>query len=48
MTRDGAPRFSLVLWKPVIERRLGQQLAATMHDTGVSWELGHHPKISLN
>lgn len=37
---DDGMRFSLVPWKPVIEQRLGQQLAATVHGGGVSWEFG--------
>ncbi|MDX4953652.1 relaxase/mobilization nuclease and DUF3363 domain-containing protein [Delftia acidovorans] len=37
---DDGMGFSLVPWKPVIEQRLGQQLAATVHSRGVSWELG--------
>lgn len=32
--------FSLVPWRPVIERRLGQQLAATICGRAVSWEVG--------
>jgi hypothetical protein len=31
--------FSLVPWKPVIEQRLGQRLAATVRGGGVSWEM---------
>ena len=37
---DDGKGFSLVPWKPVIEPRLGQQLAATMHGSGVSWQIG--------
>ncbi|HWU67645.1 MAG TPA: relaxase/mobilization nuclease and DUF3363 domain-containing protein [Stenotrophobium sp.] len=37
---DDGIGFSLVPWKPVIERRLGQQLAATVRSGGVSWEIG--------
>ncbi|MCQ4291879.1 relaxase/mobilization nuclease and DUF3363 domain-containing protein [Pseudomonas stutzeri] len=37
---DEGMGFSLVPWKPVIEQRLGQQLAATMRGGGVSWEIG--------
>ncbi len=37
---DDGMRFSLVPWKPVIEQRLGQQLAATLRDSRVSWEFG--------
>jgi hypothetical protein len=35
---DDGMGFSLVPWKPVIEQRLGQQIAATVRGGGVSWE----------
>jgi len=38
---DNGMGFTLVPWKPVIEQRLGQQLAATVRGGSVSWELGH-------
>ncbi|HCI2708537.1 relaxase/mobilization nuclease and DUF3363 domain-containing protein [Pseudomonas aeruginosa] len=37
---DDRMEFSLVPWRPVIEQRLGQQLAATLRGGGVSWEIG--------
>lgn len=37
---DDGMGFSLAPWKPVIEQRLGQQLAATVRGGGVSWEIG--------
>lgn len=37
---DDGMGFSLVPWKPVIEQRLGQQLAAVVRGGGVSWEIG--------
>jgi type IV secretory pathway VirD2 relaxase len=37
---DDGMGFSLVPWKSVIEPRLGQQLAATVRGSGVSWEIG--------
>ncbi|MFG9472250.1 relaxase/mobilization nuclease domain-containing protein [Pseudomonas aeruginosa] len=37
---DDGMSFSLVPWRPVIEQRLGQQLAATVRGGGVSWEIG--------
>jgi len=37
---DDGKGFSLVPWKPIIEQRLGQQLAATVRGGGVSWEIG--------
>ena len=44
---DDGMGFSLVPWKPVIEQRLGQQLAATMRGSSVSWEIGRQrsPKL---
>lgn len=45
---DDGMGFSLVPWRPVIEQRLGQQLAATLRGGGVSWEIGRQrgPGIS--
>ena len=37
---DDGMGFSLVPWRPVIEQRLGQQLAATVSSGGASWEIG--------
>ena len=37
---DDGLGFRLVPWKPVIEQRLGQSMAATIRGGGVSWELG--------
>ncbi|MBS0402580.1 MAG: DUF3363 domain-containing protein, partial [Proteobacteria bacterium] len=36
---DDGMGFSLVPWKPVIEQRLGQQLAATVRGSGVTWQV---------
>ncbi|KMZ13522.1 Type IV secretory pathway, VirD2 components (relaxase) [Candidatus Burkholderia humilis] len=38
-TLDDGLGFSLVPWKPVIEQRLGQQVAVTMSGTWASWEM---------
>ncbi|RQQ57190.1 relaxase/mobilization nuclease and DUF3363 domain-containing protein [Burkholderia stagnalis] len=38
---DDGMGFSLVPWKPVIEQRLGQQIAATVRGGGASWEIGY-------
>lgn len=37
---DDGMGFSLVPWRPVIEQRLGQQIAATVRGGGASWEVG--------
>jgi hypothetical protein len=37
---DDGMGFSLVPWRPVIEQRLGQHIAAVVRGGGVSWELG--------
>lgn len=44
---DGSMGFSLVPWKPVIEQRLGQQIAATMHGRSVTWEIGRQSGVAL-
>ncbi len=36
---DDGMGFSLVPWKPVIEQRLGQQLAATVRGSGITWQV---------
>jgi len=43
---DNGMGFTLVPWKPVIEQRLGQQLAATVRGGSVSWELGRQRGIA--
>lgn len=37
---DDATGFSLVPWRPVIEKRVGQSLSAVIQDGRVSWEFG--------
>ncbi|BCN37641.1 hypothetical protein ALDI51_09600 [Alicycliphilus denitrificans] len=44
---DDGMGFSLVPWRPVIEQRLGQPLAATMRGSGVSWELGRQRGLGV-
>ncbi|AHC47881.1 relaxase/mobilization nuclease domain-containing protein [Achromobacter xylosoxidans] len=45
---DDGMGFRLVPWRPVIEQRLGQHIAAVVRGGGVSWELGRQrgPSIS--
>ncbi|HCI5738318.1 TPA: relaxase/mobilization nuclease and DUF3363 domain-containing protein [Klebsiella variicola subsp. variicola] len=45
---DDGMGFSLVPWRPVIEQRLGQQIAATVHGGGVSWEVGKQRSNSIS
>ncbi|MBA6418130.1 relaxase/mobilization nuclease and DUF3363 domain-containing protein [Pseudomonas sp. 5Ae-yellow] len=45
---DDGMGFSLVPWKPVIEQRLGQQVAATVRGGGVSWEIGRQRNHSIS
>ncbi|MFT3780345.1 MAG: relaxase/mobilization nuclease and DUF3363 domain-containing protein [Ottowia sp.] len=45
---DDGMGFSLVPWKPVIEQRLGQQLAATLRGGSVSWEIGRQRGFSVS
>lgn len=44
---DDGIGFSLVPWKPVIEQRLGQTMAAVVRSSGVSWEFGRQRGPSL-
>ncbi|MDT3430796.1 relaxase/mobilization nuclease and DUF3363 domain-containing protein [Stenotrophomonas maltophilia] len=44
---DDGMGFSLVPWRPVIEQRLGQQLAATVRGGDVSWEIGRRRGIAF-
>jgi len=44
---DDAMGFSLVPWKPVIERQIGQQISATVRSSGVSWEIGRQRGMSI-
>ncbi|AHC83870.1 MULTISPECIES: relaxase/mobilization nuclease domain-containing protein [Pseudomonadota] len=44
---DDGMGFSLVPWKPVIEQRLGQKLAATVRGGGASWEVGRQHTLSV-
>lgn len=46
MLDDGAG-FSLVPWRPVIDKHLGQQLAATVRGSGVSWVIGRQKGLSV-
>jgi type IV secretory pathway VirD2 relaxase len=43
---DDRMGFSLVPWRPVIEQRLGQHIAATVRGGGVSWEIGRQRGLS--
>ncbi|WP_169293675.1 relaxase/mobilization nuclease and DUF3363 domain-containing protein [Advenella sp. EE-W14] len=44
---DDGMGFSLVPWKPVIERHFGQTVTAVMRINGVSWELGGQRGLAL-
>lgn len=44
---DDGMGFSLVPWRPVIEQRLGQQIAATVRGSGVSWEIGRRREPAI-
>ena len=46
MVDDGIG-FSLVPWKPAIEHKLGQKLAATVRGNEVSWEFGRQRGSSI-
>ncbi|MCW8309142.1 DUF3363 domain-containing protein [Acidiphilium sp. PA] len=37
---ENAQEFTLVLWRPVIDRSLGREVVGVMTDGGISWQLG--------
>lgn len=45
---DDGMGFSLVPWRPLIEQRLGQRIAATVRGGGVSWEVGKQRSNSIS
>jgi type IV secretory pathway VirD2 relaxase len=45
MLEDGQA-FSLVPWRPVLERRLGQSVSAVVHGDRVTWEFGRSRGLS--
>lgn len=44
---DDGKGFSLVPWRPVIEPRLGQPIAAIIREGGVMWEIGRQRSIGI-
>jgi type IV secretory pathway VirD2 relaxase len=44
---DDGVGFSLLPWRPVIEKRIGQQLSAVIQGSRVSWALGRSRTLSL-
>lgn len=44
---DDGKAFSLVPWKPVLDHRLGQSVAATIRGTSVSWEFGKQRRLAI-
>ena len=44
---DDGMGFSLVPWKPVIERQLGQSVSAVMRGSGASWDMGRQRAPSV-
>jgi len=44
---DDATGFSLVPWRPVIDKRLGQSMSAVIRGDFVSWEFGRRRGLSL-
>jgi len=39
--------FTLVPWRPVIEKELGRNVAGIMHGDGISWEMGRRREIGI-
>ncbi|WP_371135742.1 DUF3363 domain-containing protein [Reyranella sp.] len=39
--------FTLVPWRPVIEKQLGRQVSALVRGDGVSWEFGRKRGLGI-
>ena len=39
--------FTLVPWRPVIEKELGKQVAGLIRGDGISWELGRQRGLGI-
>jgi len=45
---DDGLGFSLVPWQPVLDKRIGQHITGTMHDSGgIEWSLGRKRELGL-
>jgi Protein of unknown function (DUF3363) len=44
---DDGIGFTLVPWRPVVERRVGQSVCALVHGEHVSWEFGRKVGLSI-
>lgn len=44
---DDGKGFSLVPWRPVIESRMGQQIAAIVHSSSVSWDISRSRDVGV-
>ncbi|KPZ08367.1 Uncharacterized protein ALO40_03377 [Pseudomonas syringae pv. viburni] len=44
---DDGKGFSLVPWRPVIEQRLGQQIAATVKGSRAEWDIAHKRGLTI-
>ncbi len=44
---DDGKQFSLVPWRPVVERELGREVSGVVRGSGVSWDLGRGHGLGL-
>ena len=44
---ENAQEFTLVPWRPVIERSLGREVVGLVTDGGISWQIGHDRGLSV-
>lgn len=39
--------FSLVPWRPVLERAIGKQVSGLMHEDGIDWTIGRRRGLDI-
>ena len=40
--------FTLVPWRPVLERQIGKQVSGVMREGGVSWTIGRTRRLGIS
>ena len=44
---ENGREFSLVPWRPIVDRRLGREVSGVLRGGGMSWELGRERGLEI-
>jgi hypothetical protein len=45
---ENSREFTLVPWRPILERRIGKQVSGIMRGDGISWTIGRQRGIGIS